>query len=44
MTLYNDRNEHILCIDKLIGKDFYIVIIAEDRNGNELAKSKGIKI
>ena len=38
------RNEHLLSIDNLIGRNYLFVIIAEDRDGKELAKTTGIRI
>ena len=34
-----NRNEHFLAIDDLIGDGYYLVVIAEDREGKEITKS-----
>lgn len=34
-----NRNEHFLAIDDLIGDRYYLVVIAEDREGKEITKS-----
>lgn len=37
-----DRNTYFLALDKLVGGDFVFKVCAEDRNGNIIAKSRGI--
>lgn len=34
-----NRNEHFLAIDDLIGVGYYLVVVAEDREGKEITKS-----
>lgn len=36
-----DRNTHYFAIDKLVGGDFVFKVVAEDRNGKAIAKSRG---
>lgn len=38
-----DRNTYFLALDKLVGSGFVFKVCAEDRNGNIIAKSRGIK-
>ena len=39
-----DRNTHYLALENLVGGNFIFKVIAEDRNGNVIAKSRGIEV